>query len=679
VTTDLITPQHRQRLAVIYIRQSSPQQVLSNQESLRLQYALQQRAQELGWPPERIEIIDCDLGLTGAATAHRSGFKELLSKVTLGQVGVILSLEVTRLSRNCSDWYPLLDLCGWRHCLIADREGIYDPATANGRLLLGLKGQISELELHTLRSRLTTGLLNKAARGELALRLPVGLIRDEEGRVRKDPNLELQHRLELIFQIFLEAKSASRTTRRLNEQGLTIPRRDRFGDLVWLKPTVTAILSILRNPAYAGAFVYGRRQRMRKDLAHRPWHKALPQSEWTYLVKDRYPAYLDWATWEKIQQMIEQNRADYSRDRLRGIPREGAALLQGIVYCGACGHRMGVQYKQRSHYRCLALRNRYGGAVCQHIPTDAIDRAVVEAFFAALAPAELDLYRQAIEREGIALARATRAKQQQLERLRYEAARAERQFRRVDPDNRLVAAELERRWEVALRELQQAEVAFEPEPDASMMLVIDPEIKSALMALGERLPKIWEGEMLTRAQKKALLRCLIEKVVLNRVVPDCVQTRIVWRGGATSELRIALRVGSFRALSNGEELESRILALVGEGLADREIARRLTLEGFRSPRREQVIEGTVRRIRLKHRLLIDRHHPHAQRPAGHLSVKQLAEKLAVAEHWIYYQIESGRLIAQRDTVRRFYLFPDRPDTIAKLRKLKLGEVQIVHL
>jgi DNA invertase Pin-like site-specific DNA recombinase len=252
--SELITPQHLVRKAMIYVRQSSPHQAISNQESLRLQYALQSRALELGWPAAAIEVIDCDLGTTAASAEHRAGFKELLAQVTLGEVGIILSFDVTRLARNCSDWYPLLDLCGYKGCLIADRDGIYDPGSANGRLLLGLKGQISELELHTIRARLTAGLLNKAERGELALTLPVGLVRDPSGVVHKDPNREVQSRLELVFSTFLPVRSASQVLRVFNAQGLMLPRRDRFGEVLWRKPTVAAILSILKHPAYAGAF-----------------------------------------------------------------------------------------------------------------------------------------------------------------------------------------------------------------------------------------------------------------------------------------------------------------------------------------------------------------------------------------------------------------------------------------
>src|SRR5712664_2544288 len=301
-TSELITPQHLQKKAVIYVRQSTLTQVILNQESLRLQYALEQRAQSLGWRSEDIEVIDADLGLTGASAHDRIGFQELVTKVTLGQVGIILSSDVTRLSRNCSDWYPLLDVCGYRGCLIADQDGVYDPGSTNGRLLLGLKGQLSELELHTIRARMTAGLLNKASRGELALPLPIGLIRDVAGRVQKDPHREVQDRLHLIFTTFLQKRSASKVLEFLNSHDLFLPRRDRFGDLVWKRPTVAAILQILKNPAYAGAFVYGRTRTVHTDPASpRAKQVRLPQEEWKIRVPDVYPAYISWPTFEQIE------------------------------------------------------------------------------------------------------------------------------------------------------------------------------------------------------------------------------------------------------------------------------------------------------------------------------------------------------------------------------------------
>src|SRR5213080_1839587 len=296
-TSELITPNHLQKKAVIYIRQSTLTQVIVNQESLRLQYALEQRAQSLGWRAEDIEIIDADLGLTGASAQHRTGFQELVAKVTLGQVGIILSVDVTRLSRNCSDWYPLLDVCGYRGCLIADQDGVYDPGSTNGRLLLGLKGQLSELELHTIRARMTAGLLNKAERGELALQLPIGLTRLPTGTVVKDPNREVQDRIQLVFTTFLERRSASKVLEFFNLHELLLPRRDRFGEVVWKQPTIAAILAMLKNPAYAGAFVYGRtRTSSSGPLPTDKALKRLPRDEWKIKVNDVYPAYVSWET-----------------------------------------------------------------------------------------------------------------------------------------------------------------------------------------------------------------------------------------------------------------------------------------------------------------------------------------------------------------------------------------------
>jgi DNA invertase Pin-like site-specific DNA recombinase len=274
-------------------------------------------------------------------------------------VGIILSFDVTRLTRNCSDWYPLLDLCGYRGCLIGDRDGIYDPGSANGRLLLGLKGPLSELELHTIRARLTAGLLNKAQRGELALTLPVGLVRDPGGVVHKNPNLEVQHRLELVFSTFLTVRSASQVLRVFNDQGLTLPRRDRFGAVVWRKPTVAAILSILKHPAYAGAFTYGRTRTVRTGPGPRHARpQKLPLEDWKIRVNDRYPAYISWATYEQIQALLKDNYAEYDRNKTRGVPRPGKALLHGLVYCGECGHKLVVQYKTGTRYLCNSLRQQ---------------------------------------------------------------------------------------------------------------------------------------------------------------------------------------------------------------------------------------------------------------------------------------------------------------------------------
>ncbi len=301
--SELVTSSHLARKAVVYIRQSTPHQVVS---SLRLQYALRQRARELGWREAAIDVIDADLGLSGASMAQRNGFKELVGRVGLSEVGLILSIDVTRLARNCTDWYPLLDICGLRGCLIAD----LDPGTPNGRLLLGLKGSISELELHAIRSRLTAGLLAKAERGELAVMLPVGLMRDPSGVVVKDPDMAVQGRLGLVFQLFLQLRSVAKVMRALNERDLELPRRDRYGDLCWTRATLAAVAAILKNPAYAGAFVYGRtRFQPPKREGALPQKAPRPMEEWRIVVKDRYPAYIDWPIYEKIRAVITDNRA----------------------------------------------------------------------------------------------------------------------------------------------------------------------------------------------------------------------------------------------------------------------------------------------------------------------------------------------------------------------------------
>ena len=674
ITSELITASHRARKALIYIRQSTPHQVLTNQESLTLQYALQQRALALGWQPDLIEIIDADLGLSGAAADLREGFKEVVAQVTLGQAGIILSSEVTRLSRNCTDWYPLLDICGYKHCLIADRDGIYDPGSTNGRLLLGLKAQLSELELHTIRARMTAGILNKAQRGDLALSLPVGLLRTHNEQVVKDPHREVQDRLDLVFNTFLRLKSANKVLRFCNEHDLRLPRRDRFGDLLWKKPTVSAILSILKNPAYAGAFVYGR-TRTTRDMTGKASTRRLPMEQWKIIIKDKYPAYISWDAFECIQAMLKDNYAEYDRNKSRGVPRPGAVLLHGIVYCGECGHKMLVQYKGGNQYHCNYLRQSHGVAVCQRIPADPIDKQVVQAFFQALSPLELNAYEQALKAHSELDQKIQQAQEQQLKRLRYEAALAQRQYNQVDPDYRLVAAELERRWEAALLALKQAENAIALEQEAAATPTsLPPELKAAFTVISQKLPHIWEQEkILSTPHKKALLRCLIDKVVIHRIANDQVQTRIVWQGGATTTFNVPVTVGSFSDLSSAAEMEQIIIDFSRQGKTDKAIANHLTLLGFRSPMNtELVLPSTVKTIRLKHRILQNRSQSHPRQIPGHLTIPQLANIFDVSPSWFYDRINNGRIQIAKDEKTGLYLFPDHPETLEKLKQFKSG-------
>jgi DNA invertase Pin-like site-specific DNA recombinase len=678
--SELVHQAHLQRKALIYIRQSTPHQVLSNQESLRLQYALQQRAVDLGWRPEDIDIIDTDLGMTGASAAHRLGFQEVVTRVTLGQVGILLSVDVTRLSRNCSDWYPLLDVCGYRGCLIADRDGIYDPGSPNGRLLLGLKGQLSELELHTIRARMTAGLLNKAQRGELALSLPIGLIRDAIGTVRKDPNQEVQDRLDLIFTTFLRLRSASKVLQFLNTHDLCLPRRDRFGDVVWKKPTVAAILQILKNPAYAGAFVYGKTRSVRKDLASPHTQEVrVPMEQWKIRVNDVYPAYITWDTFEQIQHMLLDNYAAYDRNKSRGVPRDGAALLQGLVYCGECGHKMVVQYKGGTRYLCNYLRQQYHVPVCQYIHADPVDVQVVEAFFQALSPVELDVYAAAIATEQATVQQVTHAHQQRIERLRYEATLAQRQFTRVDPDNRLVAAELEKRWEQALAELKQAEEEEATRSVAPLALrALSPELQTAFQAIGQHVPTLWRQGRIRQQHKKALLRTLIDKVVVHRVARDQMQARIVWMGGETTTLMIPVPIGTFKELAGAETMEQLILERSRAGMLDEAIAQELTDLGYRSPMGLVVLPSTVQGIRLKHGIVQKRSQSHPRRIEGALTISQIARALDIDPHWIYDRIHNGTIHVDKDPTTRLFLFPDEPATLEQFRHLHVGTFQNLH-
>jgi DNA invertase Pin-like site-specific DNA recombinase len=678
--SEMITNQHLTRKALIYIRQSSPHQAISHQESLRLQYALQQRALALGWRLEQIQLIDADLGISGTSIQSRSGFKDMVAQVTLGQVGIILSYDVTRLSRNCSDWYPLLDVCGYQHCLIADSDGIYDPGSTNGRLLLGLKGQLSELELHTIRARMTAGLLNKASRGELALALPVGLERDAGGKVHKSANREVQERIELVFNSFLRLKSASQVLRLLNAQALFLPRRDRFADVIWRAATIAAVLAILKNPAYGGRFVYGRTRTTHPRGPGGPQRQTrLPQEQWRIQVPDVYPAYVSWDRFVEVQQILTDNYAAYDANKTRGIPRPGAALLQGIVCCGECGHKLLIQYRGGTRYLCNHLRQQYRVPVCQNLPADPIDTAVVTAFFAALAPVELDAYAAARERQHQVQNALSRAQHQQLERVRYAAALAERQFGRVDPDNRLVAGELEKRWEEALYALHQAEAAAATLAPATALEKLSPQLQAAFRAIGAHLPALWQAGRISTRQQKALLRCLIEKVVVQRTRPDTIVARIVWQGGETTTLDILTRVGRLRDMAGAAEMEQLIVERSRAGILDEAIAAELTELGYRSPLAASMLVSTVKTIRLRHGILITRHQSHPRQVADYLTVSQLAKRLQVGVHWIYDRLHNGTIALGRDAATGLYLFPDNTATLEQLAALKNGLVSRVSV
>jgi len=673
--SDLIQPRHLARRAVIYVRQSSPHQVLTNTESQRLQYAMTRRAHELGWQTQDVLVVDDDTGRTAATTVGRLGFQQLTAQVALGEIGLIVAYEATRLARNCTHWYQLLDLCGHADCLIADRDGVYDPGSVNGRLLLGLKGAISELELHTLRGRLTAGIVSKAERGELALTLPTGLVRREDGVVEKHPDQEVRDRIHLVFEMLLEKKSLAKVVRHFLHHRLQVPRRDRYGDIQWKRATIASLGSMVKNPAYAGAFVYGRTRSKRAENSGKSRQHLLPRDQWRIVVRDRYPAYVSWQTYDRIQRMLRDNHAEYHRNKTRGVPRDGEALLHGIVYCGECGHKLCVQYKGGAQYLCNHLRQQHGEPVCQRLRAAPIDEQVAQWFFEALTPASIDLSARALaemdSRRGTILA----SRRQQVQRLRYAAARAERQYQHVDPENRLIAAELERRWEAALRELREAEERLSHDEQHAPVWALPADLLEALRDVGPRLHELWESPRLfSWSQKKSLLRSLIDKVVLHRLNEhkDRVRVRVVWRGGATTSMDLAVSVGRFADRHDAPQIEAAILRLAREGRSDEEIAATLSSQGHRSSRGTTLLPSTVKNIRLRHRLFHRPCQSHPRRVAGYLTIPQLAEKLNISRHWISDRIHNGTIAAVKDPVRKCYLFPDNPETLWQFRQLLEG-------
>ncbi len=672
--SDLIQPRHLERRAIIYVRQSTPNQVLNNQESQRLQYALTGRASEFGWQDHHIHVVDADLGISGKTSQGRTGFQQLVTDIALGKVGILLAAEAQRLARNCTQWYQLLDLCGRVDCLIADRDGVYDASTVNGRLLLGLKGQISEFELHILRGRLTEGLLNKARRGALALNLPTGLVRSPSGEVIKHPDREVQSRLSLVFDMYEEKRSLAKVVQFFDQQKLKIPRRDQFGDIHWKRPSVANIVSTLKNPAYAGAFAYGRSRTVRDEKTGKTRKQSLPIQEWKICIRDKYPSYIPWERFEKIYAMLRDNYNEYERNKTRGVPREGKALLQGMVYCGQCGHKMVLQYTGGVRYICNYLRRQHGAPLCQRLLADPIDNQVVRWFFESLSVTEIDLSASALEEADRRRDAILSARRKEVERLRYQARLAERQYQHTDPENRLVAAELEQRWETALRELQEAEERLACEEQTTPRWALPADLLEMLKEFGPRLPELWEQGLFDSPKKKALLRSMIDKVVIHRIAADKVRTRVVWRGGATTTGDVSVPVGSFAELSGAKEIEEAIVRMAREGQADKQIAQWLTAQGYHSPMRDVVLASTVRKVRLQHRLLHQPSQSHPRHVRGYLTVPQLADQLKISPSWIHDRIRKDIIRVEKDASTKCYLFPDKPNTLRQLRQLIAGKI-----
>jgi DNA invertase Pin-like site-specific DNA recombinase len=674
-TSEHIQPHHLQRHAVVYPRQSTPQQVLNHQESLRLQYALTERARAFGWDASDVQVIDDDLGATGSSTVGRPGFQELVSRVNLGQVGIIFAYDVTRLARNCTDWYQLLDLCGYRHCLVGDQETIYDPATPNGRLILGLKGLIAEMELHTIKMRLHAGLINKARRGDLALKVPGGLVRDLSGRVVQHPDQEVRERIAFVFATFLRVRSCHGVVREMVAARLLLPRLKRGrddGTIVWRRPTAAAISSLLHNPAYAGTFAYGRTRTYANVPGGPSFKHPLPPEQWQFMVPDKYAAYIDRDTYATIQAILRDNYQEYHRRHSRGVARSGAALLQGLAYCGHCGNKMTIQYHLAPRYLCNHHQNQSGGKACQRLPVAPIDACVVQNFWEALSPAQLDCYDEAVAAFDEQHRQIERARQQQLERLRYEVRLAEKQYRLVDAENRLVAAELERRWEQALQALRQGEeqaaCSAETKPET-----LTAELRRQWDEAHLTLRQLWAKGQLTNVRQKELLRVLIDKVILKRVTAEMCEVRMIWKGGNWTAADVPLPVATYAAMANGDALISEVLRRARAGQSDKQIAAELTATGCHAPRNKPLSVHSIERMRRQHGV----HSPKAefllQGLAGWITLGQATQRLGEQKGWAYYLIRNKRLLIERDPEIGLYLVRDNKKVLKQLKELLCGE------
>ncbi len=676
-----ITPHHLERWACIYIRQSSPGQVLHNQESPINQRQLSQRAELLGWPQKRVRIIDSDLGLSGRDSTCREGFKGLVAEVTLGHVGIIFGYEVSRLARNNSDWYHLLDTAALYSTLIADYDGIYDPRLYNDRLLLGLKGTMSEAELHLLRLRLKEGRMRQVERGEYRQPLPTGLVRLRDGTVVKDPDEQVRHTVELVLTKFEKLGSCWQVVLYMRRAGILLPRRQthgsHIGEVLWKPATQHAVYYILTNPAYAGAFVYGRTQQIvisRPDGSTSTRIARKPMAEWTHLERDVYPAYISWEEYLSNQERLHQNMVRFTgRDEgVQGAAREGEALLQGLVICGDCGYRMVVCMKVH-YYMCQDLPHRFGESPKVFLNGSAIDEAVVEAFFEAIEPAQLNTLEAVLAHREAERARLEQHWTERLQRAEYEAHLARRRYEAVDPENRLVAAELERRWEEKLCQLyetQEAHTHFLATGDMSTGL--SPEMREQFQHLSETLPGLWHSGQITNRQKKELLRSLISHVIVKRREPGRVDLKIVWVTGHYSVREAWQPTRWLRDLPNYDEMVDRIEALWRENLTDTQIATRLTKEGFRSAHFKVVTPATVGKLRLKYgwRCPPSRYCPDLEM-AGYLTVAQLAARLGTYRQWIYKQIHSERIDLSNGIQHPKYsafLIRDDPELIEQLRQ-----------
>ncbi len=676
-----IAPVHLQRLAVVYVRQSTAQQVLRHEESTRLQYGLAGRARQLGWPEERILVIDDDLGHSAAEGEHRAGFQRLVSEVSLDHVGMILGVEISRLARSSKDWHQLLEICALFGTLIADSDGICDPADFNDRMLLGLKGTMSEAELHIIKQRMHQGKINKARRGELGFDVPTGYVRSPSGEVTFDPDEEVGQIVEFIFSKFEELLTVHALLRYLVAHDIRIGVRIRGGEgkgeLQWRAPNQTTLQNMLKNPIYAGAYAYGRRRtdpRKRKPGRRSTGRTSPSSGGWHVLLKDRLPAYISWQTYEKNLRQLADNRAVADA---RGAPRDGRSLLQGLVVCGYCGARMTVNYHgsdKRYSYVCARRNTVYGGSACQCISGVPLDGFAAEKVLQALKPAALELSLEAAKSIESERGELDGLWQKRMERATYEAERAGRHYRLLEPENRLVARQLAKDWEQKLAEEKGLKEEYQ------RFLLSKPRLLSAseresIRRLAADIPELWSAASTTNTERKEIVRQVIERVVVE-VEGDSerVGVHIEWAGGRRTTAVVIRPVSNFENLSYYSELCERVRELASRGLDSTLIAQRLDAEGYRSPK---LVEGFGHQgvQKLMRRLGLCQRERRQQPPQGLLGehewwLGELAGRIQMPKQTLYTWVRRGWVSSRQlqDHARRWVVWADEAE-LERLRRL----------
>jgi len=652
---------HRERLAVVYVRQSTAQQVLVHTESTRLQYGLASRAQAYGWTSDRIVVIDDDLGKSGTTTVGRVGFERLVTEVSLGHVGLILGLEMSRLARSNVDWHRLLEVCALFGTLIADLDGLYDPALYNDRLLLGLKGTMSEAELHLLKQRLYQGCLSKARRGALTFALPIGYVWDATGAIQFDPDEQVQAVVRLIFSQFEELGTLGGLLRYLARYDIRLGVRVREGlgkgQLVWRRANRATLQNLLKHPLYAGAYVYGRRQMdRRRSQPERPQsgRVVMARSDWHALLPDRCPAYLSWEQYEQNLARLATNRNQASA---LGAVRKGDALLAGLVICGRCGVRMGVHY-QHAHgrptpftYDCVAGNNSYGEPRCQHMAGPCLDDFVTAQVLSALAPASLELSLAAAEQVDHERATLTQLWEQRRERATFEVERAARQYHAVEPENRLVARTLERTWEEKMQAQQTLEEEYHRFLQQQPRLLSSQE-RVAIRQLAADIPALWNAPTTTAADRKEILRQVVERVEVEaQGQTEQVRIRITWAGGGQTEHGLVRPIARYQDRSDYARLSARVQELTHAGWSVDAIASQLDGDGHPPLRGTRGwSRASVQTLRRQLGLGTTRRRGQSREPLGPNEwwARELAQRLEIAHNSLIYWLEHGLVRARKE-------------------------------